>query len=102
MAGTYFKVIQKPAVMTATPLHDGTNNMLHQKFVKGFMIQTFDAAVYFGESSVTGNANGWTVPREQTVNVVGFESRGSFGGYDLSLIYYVGGAFKLIIEEGAR
>lgn len=85
-------------VGTATPLHDGTNAQNYPKHLEGFVAQALETT-HFGQESLTGEANGFTVRRGEAVNFTGFLSRGSPFSYDLTRMYYIGGPWKLIIER---
>jgi hypothetical protein len=97
-----FQVVPKPAVGTATALHDGTNGPNYPPRLEGFVIQAHGGAVHFGDSAVTGAADGFTVHKGRSINVLGFLSRGSPSVYDLTQMYYVGGPWKLVIERQVK
>lgn len=94
----YIDVIPKPAVVVATPLHDGNTGGPYPKFLEGFVVQATQA-VHFGTDAVTGETNGFTVRRGEACNITGFLSRGSPFSYDLTKIFYIGGPWKLVIER---
>lgn len=93
------KVIPFSAVGTATPLHDGTNTPDYPPTIEGALVQVNGGAdVYFGDENVSDDSDGYTMEDGDCATITGFLSRGSFDSYDLTKIYYIGGAFKLIIE----
>lgn len=92
------KVIAKTLAASATALHDGTNGFGYPPKLEGFVVQA-QSDVHFGGAGVTGESNGFTVKAGEAVNILGFLSRGSYGAYDLTRLYYIGGPWKLVIEE---
>jgi hypothetical protein len=85
--------------VVATALHDGTNSMGYPPQLEGFVIQANGGAVHLGGPGVTGEANGFTVREGETINILGFLSRGSPFAYDLTKLYYIGGPWKLVLER---
>lgn len=95
------QIVQKGAETSATALHDGkpkeTSSTLHPFHVVEFVIETGSQVVYFGEEGVSGSTNGMTLKTNDQYDFESPPSRGTLAGWDLRKIYYVGGAFKLII-----
>lgn len=85
--------------LAATALHDGSNGQGYPPQVEGFVVQANGGAVHFGNATVTGETDGFTVREGETINILGFSSRGSPFAYDLTKLYYIGGPWKLIIER---
>jgi len=83
-----------------TRCHDGTNDEGYAPAVEGFVAQA-EGDTHFGEAGVTGADDGFTVRAGETVNILGFLSRGSPSSYDLREIYFIGGPWKLIVEVPA-
>lgn len=79
-------------------MHNGTNGQGYPPKLEGFVVQP-TGDVHFGGPGTTGATNGYTILNGQSVNILGFLSRGSFGAYDLTQLYYVGGPWKLVIED---
>lgn len=92
------KVFPKTLVGVATVLHDGSNSQGYPPQLEGFVVQA-QGDVHFGDASVTGESDGFTIGAGDSVNIVGFLSRGSPFAYDLTKMYYVGGPWKMIIER---
>lgn len=91
-------IAAKANVVTATVVHDGTNSPGYPQKVEGFAVQA-TSDTHFGKSGVTGSTDGFTVLAGETINLTGLLSRGTTDSYDLNQIYYIGGPWKLIIEE---
>lgn len=100
MSNRTLKVIPLGVAAVATVLHDGTNAPDYPSKLEGFVVQAL-GDTHFGGASVTGTADGFTVRNGEAVNVLGFLSRGSPYSYDLTQLYYIGGPWKLIVEENA-
>lgn len=91
-------MIPKSAVLSAVALHDGTNGQGHPPQLEGFVVQAI-GSVHFGGSGLTGSSDGFTVRAGESVNILGFLSRGTPSAYDLTKLYYIGGPWKLVIER---
>lgn len=84
------------------PLHDGTNAAGQPPpTVAGFVAQPVSEQVYFGESDVAVGA-GLAVPAGTSLTISAQSSRGSYQSYELTKIYYIGGAFTLTVEKETR
>lgn len=99
MSKRTMKVTLKPLAAVATVLHDGTNSMPYPQNLEGFLVQAHGGDVYFGDSTVSGESDGFKVTQGDTINILGFLSRGSPYSYDMAELYYIGGPWKIIIEE---
>lgn len=98
MPSCKIKVVPKPEVFVATALHSGSNSQGYDPQLRGFVLQAIDVT-YLGESNLTGVNDGVTIHAGEQLTVIGFISRGSYESYDLRQMYYIGGPFKLIIEQ---
>jgi hypothetical protein len=98
------RVYSRLAAGSATPLHDGTDSASNPpRYVRAFLADVDGGAtVYFGKSDLTGAANGLAVEDGCELRANAPLSRGQSGDYDLTQIYYMGGAFKLVIDEESR
>lgn len=88
-----------PAVVEATALHDGTSSPGFPPKLEGFVVQAHGGETHFGGADVEDEDSGFTVRLGESVNIVGFLSRGSPFAYDLTQLYYIGGPWKLVIER---
>lgn len=98
MSQRTIKVVAKPSVLAATAIHDGSNSAGFPPKLEGFVVQAL-GDTHFGGPGITGSSDGFTVKNGDAVNILGFLSRGSPYAYDLTRLYYVGGPWKLVIEE---
>lgn len=98
MSTRTLEVIPKALAAVATALHDGTNGWPHPPQLEGFIVQA-TGDVHFGGPAVSGTTDGFTVRNGESINILGFLSRGSPFAYDLTKLYYIGGPWKLVIER---
>lgn len=95
------QVVSKPAAVVATPLHNGFNPIDggpgHPFRAAEFIIETGSQTVYLGGENVTGDINGLEIAKNDQYDFESPQSRGTPASWDLRKIYYIGGAFKLII-----
>lgn len=99
MPSSILKIITMDESATPTPLHSGGNGLGYGPQPRGFLIQAYGGDVYLGDSVVTGDTDGFKIAQGEAVNIVGFGSRGTHESYNLTQIYYIGGPFKLILEQ---
>lgn len=91
------QVVDLAEVATATPLHNGTNAQGHPRYPTEFIISATSKDVIVGGSNVTDSTNGETVCKGDAADWEAPLSRGEPDSWDLTQIYYVGGAGKLTL-----
>lgn len=89
------KAYAMSAEVSATPVHNGSSDP-YPPHLEGFLIQADGGDVYLGGEDVA--TVGLKVRDGETINIVGFLSRGTPYSYDLTQLYYVGGPWRLIVE----